>query len=228
MRMQWSVSQNKIVANLRDRLSQIESQMDSACQISGRKRNEICLIAVTKTVPISRIQEAYDLGLRHFGESRLQEALPKIQALPSDIHWHFIGKLQSNKLRRASESFEVIHSIESQSQINEISKLNSPINVLIEVNIGQEAEKSGVFEQELTKFHSSVIECKQANFRGLMAIGPNLESAELMRPYFRKLQELNQQVGGKWLSMGMSSDFEVAIQEGATHIRIGSALFGER
>lgn len=213
---------------LASRIQDVRSLIATAARSVGRDPGEITLIAVTKTVPTETLQLAYDLGLRVFGESRLQEALPKIEALPKDIEWHFIGKLQSNKLRRAASVFSVFHTIESESQLHELNKLNHKVDILVEVNIAYEVQKSGVSLENLENFVKRVIQCEHVNFRGLMAIGPNLENAEAMRPFFAQLRIENKRFGGDWLSIGMSGDFEVAIQEGATHIRVGSALFGPR
>lgn len=213
---------------LASRIHELQGRIADACQSVGRDPSEVTLIAVTKTVPVETLQLACDLGLRIFGESRLQEALPKIEALPKDIEWHFIGKLQSNKLRRAASVFSVFHTIESESQLRELAKLDHPVDVLTEVNIADEAQKSGISLENLENFVKRVLECSQANFRGLMTIGPNLKNPEAMRPFFKKLRLEGKRFGGDWLSMGMSGDFEVAIQEGATHVRVGSALFGPR
>lgn len=218
--------------SLEDRLQEIENRIALACASCGRRREDVTLVAVTKTVPAELICEAHALGVRHFGESRVQEAAPKIAALNgqvgSDVTWHFIGKLQSNKVRKAAALCQVLHSIESASQIKELDKLEAPIDVLVEVNIAEEPQKSGILPAFVDDFVESVIQCDKARFRGLMAIGPANRNSEAMRPFFRRLRELNEKVGGTWLSIGMSSDFDVAIQEGATHIRVGSALFGAR
>ncbi|MBX3119352.1 MAG: YggS family pyridoxal phosphate-dependent enzyme [Fimbriimonadaceae bacterium] len=219
-----SLSYEELKLNLRD----IQERIRSAAGSVNRNPEDIKLIAVTKTVPIETIQLAYDLGLRTFGESRLQEALPKIEALPKDIDWHFIGKLQSNKLRRAASDFSVFHTIESESQLKELTKLDRKIDVLVEVNIANEVQKSGISLENLEIFVKRVLECTQANFRGLMAIGPNEKNPEAMRPFFKKLRLEGKRFGSEWLSIGMSGDFEVAIQEGSTHVRVGSALFGPR
>jgi pyridoxal phosphate enzyme (YggS family) len=163
-----------------------------------------------------------------FGESRLQELISKSSELPNDIEWHFIGTLQSNKIRGASEKCKVLHTIESSSQLRELCKLSKQIDVLIELNIANEAQKSGIFAKNLDVLYQSVIQSDQAKFRGLMTIGPIVREAEDSRPYFAELRKLNEQIGGEWLSMGMSGNFGVAIQEGATHIRVGTSLFGER
>ncbi|MBI1333489.1 MAG: YggS family pyridoxal phosphate-dependent enzyme [Armatimonadetes bacterium] len=198
------------------------------CDLVGRDPASVTLIAASKTQPADIVRKLYDLGHLHFGESRLQELIPKAETLPPDIVWHFIGKLQSNKLRRAAEICDVIHTIETESQVKEISKLSKPIQVLIEVNTANEPQKSGILEKSLDEFHNCVIQSDLAIFRGLMTIGPIVREAEDSRPYFEKLRRLNEKVGGDWLSMGMSKDFGVAIQEGATHVRVGTSLFGER
>ena len=194
----------------------------------SRDPASVTLIAVSKTQPIDNVRKLYDLGHREFGESRLQELIPKAESLPKDIVWHFIGKLQSNKIRKASEICQVLHTIESESQIQEFSKFSKQIDILIEVNIANERQKSGIFAKSLDGTHHSVIQSDQAKFRGLMTIGPIVREAEDSRPYFAELRRLNERLGGDWLSMGMSKDFGVAIQEGATHIRVGTSLFGER
>lgn len=213
---------------MRDNYLRIQDQIASNCALSGRTPDSVTLIAVSKFQPVEKIKELYDLGHRDFGESRLQELQAKAVRLPNDIRWHFVGKLQSNKLKQASQICQVLHTIESQSQLDQISKLSKPIELLIELNIAEEEQKSGIFSKSLDDFHSSVIDCHLATFRGLMTIGPIVREAEHIRPYFAKLRKLNEQVGGEWLSMGMSNDFDIAIQEGATHIRVGTSLFGER
>lgn len=213
---------------LKDTFNQIHDRIDAACRASGRSPNEITLIAVTKTVNIESIEEAVELGQVVFGESKLQEAIPKVEALGTRAEWHFIGKLQSNKARKVAELFNAIHTIENDRQLNEIAKQEKVVDVFVEVNIGEEPQKSGILPSQVGEFVKVVLKCPQVNFRGLMTIGPNLQNGEVLRPYFRRMRKLNEEVGGNWLSMGMSGDFDVAIQEGATHIRVGSALFGAR
>lgn len=210
------------------RLARIEERISEACRKAGRCREEVQLIAISKNFGGEAIWEAYQAGLRHFGESRLQEAIPKIEALPKDIVWHFVGRLQTNKAKRVAELFPAIHSLENERQLAEISKADHKVDCLIELNLGQETQKSGVFPSNLAGMWKTVLQFPQVRFRGLMAIGPALDDPEAMRPYFRELRRLGETVGAEWLSMGMSDNFEVAIQEGATHIRIGTALFGDR
>jgi pyridoxal phosphate enzyme (YggS family) len=207
-----------------DRLSRVRDRIVA----SGRNPADVTLVAVSKTQSVEAIRELYDLGQRHFGESKLQEALPKIEALPKDIVWHFIGPLQSNKAKKIAENFNVIHTLYKLNQVQAIERAEKPVNGLIEINIGQEPQKAGIFLQELDEILPIILDCSKIHFRGLMTIGPALENAEQMRPFFRALREANERVGGQWLSMGMSHDFDVALQEGATHIRVGTALFGER
>jgi len=209
-------------------LSAIHHRIAEAATSVNRSPNEITLIAVSKTIPIEGLLAAYAAGQRHFGESRLQEALPKIQAMPGDCIWHFIGPLQSNKAKAIGNLFHVIHTVYNDRQLKEIEKCSRPVEVFIEVNIGEEEQKAGIFLKDIDDFYQSLIHCKQAIFRGLMTIGPRVESAEESRRFFRTLAEQNARLEGPWLSMGMSGDFDVAIQEGATHVRVGSAIFGSR
>ncbi|MCW5938911.1 MAG: YggS family pyridoxal phosphate-dependent enzyme [Fimbriimonadaceae bacterium] len=221
-------AQNWYVKGLQTRLAEIERRIETACLTAGRHRSEVQLVAVTKTVPLEVIKAAYDLGLRHFGESRLQEARPKIEALPDDIVWHFVGRLQSNKAKAVAETFAVVHTFEKGSQLVETAKSGRVINGLVEVNIANEQQKAGVLPEALDKFVSELSNYPQVRFRGLMTIGPLVSEAGLNRPVFKELARLGKELGTEWLSMGMSGDFDVAIQEGATHVRIGTALFGER
>jgi PLP dependent protein len=213
---------------IKERYKVILEEMARHCAISSRPLENVSLIAVSKNHPAESIQALYDLGHRHFGESRQQELAAKVPLLPKDIVWHFIGTLQSNKFRKVAEQCSVIHTLESDSHLMEIRKLPEPIQVLIEVNIGNEQQKSGISEKNLDEFILRALDCEQANLTGLMTIGPVLGEAEEMRPYFAKMRSLKEQHGLENLSMGMSNNFGVAIQEGATHIRVGTSLFGER
>lgn len=206
----------------------VQDRIARAAESVGRDPNSVTLIAVSKTHPIEAIQEAYDVGHRDFGESRLQELLPKFEALPKDIRWHFIGKLQSNKAKRAAQLGVVIHTLESPHQVREVAKAERDIDGLIEVNTTNEPQKSGIFAEALDELVQEVLNCPRIRLRGLMTLGHAHRNAEEQRPFFRTLRELNESIGGVWLSMGMSGDFEVAIQEGSTHVRVGTAIFGER
>jgi len=213
---------------IQSNLSKVHRRIESACESVGRNPSDVTLIAVSKLHSIDEIREAYDCGQRHFGESRLQEARQKIEELPSDIVWHFIGALQSNKAKKIASLFHVIHTISKTPQINAIEKAERRIEGLIEVNIADEPQKSGISVKQLDEIHQEVINSPYVHFRGLMTIGPVVTNAESMRPYFRELREQGTRLKADWLSMGMSGDFEVAIQEGASHVRVGTAIFGSR
>jgi pyridoxal phosphate enzyme (YggS family) len=215
-------------ADLRQSLEDIEERIARACQSSGRKRSEVTLIGVTKTLPVETIQIAHNLGLKQFGENRFQEFLTKVDFLPDDIVWHFIGVLQSNKAKKIAERFATIHTVSSESALKEIDKANREIDILIEVNIAEEQQKSGILSEKVDELLRCIVNCKSVRYRGLMTVGPLTRNPEEIRPFFRKLYQLKERIGGEWLSMGMSNDFDVAIQEGATHIRVGTALFGAR
>jgi PLP dependent protein len=207
--------------NLRERICR-------SCETARRDPASVTLVAVGKTFPADDIRRAYDLGVRDFGESRLQEAQPKIESLPTDIVWHFVGNLQSNKAKRAAQLFQVLHTVYKPSQLAELAKADRTVDALVEVNIAEEPQKAGLSAERLDHFVPMLLQCPQVRFRGLMTIGPVVQEPSQMRRYFRSLREANERLGGEWLSMGMSSDFEVAIQEGSTHVRVGTALFGVR
>lgn len=203
-------------------------KVEEVCLKAARNPDDITIIAVSKTVAIEAMAKAYDLGIRHFGESRLQEALPKISALPKDICWHYLGRLQSNKIRKVAESFDVIHAVDCTSHAKDIEKAQKKIDALISVNVAQETQKSGVFVENLDELVDSLLCSQLVRFRGLMTIGPLVDDPENSRAIFKELAQLGANYKVDWLSMGMSADYDVAIQEGATHIRVGSAIFGER
>ena len=216
--------------DVRENCFRILHRIHAAAVRCGRDPTSIRLIAVTKTVPPERIREAAECGIRDIGENRLQEALPKMETLaPLGLTWHFIGHLQTNKARKAAAHFDWIQCID---RIELVQKLNlaalKPLPVLIEVKLYEEPNKSGVEESGLAALVEAFTGFEKLRLLGLMAIPPPSEDPEEARPYFRKLQVLARQYGLPELSMGMSHDFEVAIEEGATMVRIGSALFGDR
>lgn len=213
------------MTDLYRRWIRVKENVDHAADQVGRS---VTLIAVSKMQTAEEIGELYKAGQRHFGESRLQEALPKIESLPNDIAWHFIGNLQSNKARRAAAAFDVIHTISNEGQLAEIGKSPKAVDVLIEVNIAEEPQKAGISPRNVDDLAQKLLQYKHASLRGLMTVGPMRKEPEEMRPFFRELRLLNERIGGEWLSMGMSADYEVAIQEGSTHVRVGTAIFGER
>ncbi|MDX2064506.1 MAG: YggS family pyridoxal phosphate-dependent enzyme [Fimbriimonadaceae bacterium] len=210
------------------RLAEIRARIASAATSAGRDPAEITLIAVSKTYPVDRIRTMYELGVRDFGESKLQEAIPKIAALPHDIHWHFIGHLQSNKVRAVAQSFGTIHTLSTESALRELHKAPKMPNVFTEVNSAAEPQKSGLLPAEVEAFVGRLREMPSVRWMGLMTMGPATDDLSTTLRYFRETSHLNAALGGKSLSMGMSADFECAIQEGATHVRVGSALFGPR
>lgn len=213
---------------MRERLAKIRENIARACGSVGRDPTDVVLVAVSKTVSPDLMLRAYELGVRDFGESRLQEAQTKVHSLPPDVTWHFIGKLQSNKARKVGGLFSVVHTIESENQLKELAKCDRTLEGLIEVNIGREPQKAGVFSERLDETVRLLSHYNNVRFRGLMTIGPETSDPEQSRQVFRELKGLGDKIGAGWLSMGMSGDYVVAVQEGSTHVRIGSALFGER
>jgi len=196
---------------------------------SGR---EITLLAVTKTVPPERVDAALAAGITVFGENKVQEAKAKIPLVSSRARWHFIGHLQTNKARDAVELFELIHSVDSVKLATELNKCADRAGktqpILLEVNLAGEASKSGIKPEDLQNALAQINQLPRLEVRGLMTVPPYCEEAEKVRPFFRRLRELRDATGLHELSMGMSHDFEIAIEEGATIIRIGTAIFGER
>jgi len=229
----------------------IAQNLDQVCQRiavaagrAGRRPEDIALMAVSKTFPAERILEAYHAGFRLFGENRVQEFAGKIDAL-RDLHnaeWHLIGRLQTNKAAKAVELFAAVDSVDSLRLAQKLNaaaqQFGKKLTVLIEINVGGEAAKSGVAPEsrELEELLLAAPELEHLEFRGLMTVPPFTDDPQQARPYFRKLRELRDQIGARRLpavdmnalSMGMSHDFEVAIEEGSTCVRVGTAIFGER
>lgn len=221
----------------------LQQRISSAAQRTGRNPREIRLMAVTKTVSPDRIREAWDAGIRVFGENRVQEFESKFQALHDlDPEWHMIGHLQSNKSARATELFAHIDSVDSvklaQRLNSAASQLGKKMPILIEINIGGEEAKTGVPPEsdESEKLLAAAPQLSSLDFRGLMTVPPYFDNPEQSRPYFRRMRDLFDRLRKRnlpairleTLSMGMSHDFEVAIEEGSTCVRIGTAIFGER
>jgi pyridoxal phosphate enzyme (YggS family) len=232
----------KASSTLVERVEQVRARMREAVQRAHRAVEEITLVAVSKTHPAEAIREALHTGLTDFGENRVQEAEHKIPLIDRGAtKWHLIGHLQSNKARRAVELFDVIHSLDSSALAIRLNRVCEELNreslpVLIQVDLGQEATKTGVDEAELGDVVAAVQKCSRLKLLGLMTLPPFFDDAERVRPYFRKLRELRDQLltQGAFannrgeLSMGMTHDFEIAIEEGATMVRVGTAIFGER
>lgn len=222
------------------RLASINEDIDGLCKKTGRDPAGVTLVAVSKTYSVEHIREAYDAGHRHFGENRVQELVPKMQALPDDIVWHMIGTLQSNKVRLMAERVNCIQSVVKTSHLKEIEKRAAlhqrTISVMLQVNISQEDQKSGCEPEELPALLDYAAQLSHVRVDGLMGLGELTANRERIRQQFQQLYELREQhrdtsrnnVSLKHLSMGMSADYDMAIEEGATIIRIGSAIFGQR
>ena len=227
-----------------ENIARIRDQINIASRRSGRKTEEITLMAVSKTFPTERIREAYAAGIRVFGESKVQEFAGKTDALGDlrDAEWHMIGHLQSNKANKAAELFSALDSVDSlrlAERLSGVAKiLDKRLPVLVEINVGGEAAKSGVAADspELENILQAAPQLEHLQLRGLMTVPPFTEGPEGARPFFRKLRELRDRIARRQLpavsmdilSMGMSHDFEIAIEEGSTCVRVGSAIFGER
>ena len=230
--------------SISDNIAEIRERIEAAARRAGRLPDEIKLMAVTKTHPPERIREAYSAGLRLFGENRVQEFAGKASVLADlqDASWHMIGHLQTNKAGKAAELFSAIDSIDSVKLAEKLDvaarNAGKMLDVLIEVNVGGEAAKSGAApaSTELEELLASTARFEALHFRGLMTVPPFSEDPESARPFFRRLRELRDTIAARnlpnirmeTLSMGMSHDFEVAIEEGSTCVRVGTAIFGER
>ena len=212
------------------RLDAVEERIQHAVQRCGRSRGDVTLIAVTKVFPASVIRDAYELGLREFGENYVQEFQGKANEVSDLIgaRFHLIGHLQSNKSKIASELFDVIQTVDTPKLAQRLDADGKPLDVFLEVKLSAEDSKSGALPPELPALIDAVKRCSHLRLAGLMTMPPWSDDAEPSRPYFRALRLLGEQHGLAALSMGMSHDFEVAIEEGATHIRVGTALFGRR
>ena len=225
-----------------DRIERVRGRMREAARRANRGIEEIKLIAVSKTHPVEAIKAALDAGLCEFGENRVQEAERKIPGVDSDAaRWHLIGHLQSNKARRAVELFDVIHSLDSATLALRLHRICEELNrqslpVLIQVDLGNEGTKTGVDEAAIAGVVDAISECPRLRLQGLMTLPPFFDEAEYVRPYFRRLRELRDGLQSQGvfandrgeLSMGMTHDFEIAIEEGATMVRVGTAIFGAR
>lgn len=225
---------------LTDNFKLVEQKIFAACQRSGRKRQDVTLIAVSKTKPVEMLKEAYDLGTRVFGENKVQEIMDKHDALPSDINWHMIGHLQRNKVKYIIGKVDLIHSVDSLRLAEAIDKESAKkgviSNILIEVNVAEEDSKFGIKTEEVESFVIEVSKYSHIRIQGLMTIAPYVADPEENRPYFARLRKLSVDIAEKKvdnvnmsiLSMGMTNDYEIAIEEGATMVRVGTGLFGAR
>lgn len=226
--------------SIAENLKKVNDRIVSAAKRAGRDPSAVTLVAVTKTVDVQRVREAVAAGALILGENRVQEAREKIEAIGHVAYWHLIGHLQTNKAKYAVRLFQLIHSVDTIELAREIDKQAAKFgkvqNILIEVNIAGEASKAGMAVKEAPALVREAAKLKNIFIQGLMTMPPDSEDPEESRPYFSVLRELSQSIAKegvpnvsmKELSMGMSGDFEVAIEEGATMVRVGTAIFGER
>ena len=215
---------------LSERLSKVEDRIQNAVNRAGRKREEITLVAVTKKFPAEVVREAYELGMRVFGENYVQEFERKQPALAdlAGAEFHLIGHLQSNKSRIAGDLFQVIETVDSAKLAGRLDQIEKPLEVMIEVKLSHEEAKEGAAPEALPALIAAIRDCPNLNLTGLMTMPPWCDDPEVTRPYFRELASLARLHGLTKLSMGMSHDLEAAIEEGSTHVRVGTALFGPR
>ncbi|MCR5356931.1 MAG: YggS family pyridoxal phosphate-dependent enzyme [Lachnospiraceae bacterium] len=225
---------------LKDNLLSVKENIEDAAKKAGRDVNDITLIAVSKTKPVEMIKEIYDLGVRDFGENKVQELVAKYDLLPDDIKWHLIGHLQTNKVKYIIDKVYMIHSVDSVKLAKEISKeavkRGITVNILIEVNVAGEESKYGVSPDELTETVKEVAALPGICIRGLMTVAPYVVDSEENRTIFVKMKQfvvdiIQKNINNVYmdcLSMGMSGDYTVAVEEGATYIRVGTSIFGER
>ena len=223
-----------------ENLQIVEEKIQKACQRAGRNREEVTLIAVSKTKPVEMIREAMQCGINTFGENKVQELLEKQTILTEDLNWHMIGHLQRNKVRQIVGKATRIHSVDSLRLARQIQteyeKKNLIADILIEVNVAKEESKFGFMPEETEEAIKEIVTFPNICVRGLMTIAPFVENAEENRVHFRNLRKLLVDINGKnndnismsELSMGMTGDYEVAIEEGATYVRVGTGIFGDR
>lgn len=225
---------------IQENIKHVEEKIDAACKKSGRDPEDVTLIAVSKTKPVSMLKEAYDYGCRDFGENKVQELVDKWEQLPKDIRWHMIGHLQRNKVKYIVDKVYLIHSVDSIRLAEEISKeavkKDVTVSILVEVNVAEEESKFGTTCKEAYKLVEDIAKLPNIVVKGLMTIAPYVENSEENRQYFEKLHQIYVDIVDKnidnvymeELSMGMTGDYEVAVTEGATYVRVGTGIFGER
>lgn len=225
---------------LAENLKAVERQIEEACKRAGREREDVTLIAVSKTKPVAMLQEVYSEGVRDFGENKVQELCDKIEQLPRDIKWHMIGHLQRNKVKYIVGNVALIHSVDTYRLAEEINihakKKNITVPILVEINIAGEKTKFGTAAEDAMLLVEDTSKLENVRIMGLMTIAPPVVDPEENRPYFRKIKQLSVDIINKnidnvsmeILSMGMTGDYAVAIEEGATMVRVGTGIFGER
>ncbi len=222
------------MTNIATSLAVVQKRMAAACKRAKRPAEQVRLVAVTKKVDVERIREAASLGIRDFGENYVQEARGKIEEVKGDVSWHMIGHLQTNKIKYVPPLFDYVHSIDRWELLEGLERYGREMRVLFEINFSNEPRKHGTTKEGLWSMLEKARDLKFVKPVGLMTMGPFIDDPEETRPVFRALRELLEETNREFglqmteLSMGMSSDFEVAIEEGATMVRIGTAIFGER
>ena len=225
------------MSEIRENVLRVMERIEKAAQRSGRDPREVKLVAVSKTVETARINEAIEAGVSILGENYVQEAKKKIEEIGRPVAWHFIGHLQSNKAKYAVRLFDMIHSLDSIPLAEELNRraaqAGQMIKVLIEINLSGEATKFGTGESEILNLATRILQLNHLSLEGLMTMPPYFDLPEMSRPYYIQLRELKERLVQKGipikeLSMGMSNDFEIAIEEGATYVRMGTAIFGPR
>jgi pyridoxal phosphate enzyme (YggS family) len=225
---------------LKDNYDGVINKIAASCEKSGRNPDEVTLVAVSKTKPVSMLQEIYEHGCRNFGENYVQELVDKYETMPKDIKWHMIGHLQRNKVKYIIDKVALIHSVDSLRLAEEISKeavkKQVEVDILIEVNVAGEESKFGTTVAETTQLVEEIAKLPAIHIKGLMTSAPYVEDSEENRQYFAQLKQLSVDISGKnidnvtmdVLSMGMTGDYEIAVSEGATLVRVGTGIFGER
>ena len=225
---------------LKENLAEVQSRVEQACKRAGRDVAEVTLIAVSKTKPVTELQEIYNAGVRDFGENKVQEMCDKMEKMPKDINWHMIGHLQRNKVKYIVGNVALIHSVDSYRLAEEINiqakKKGLVVPILVEVNIADETTKFGVSKEDAMELVRQIASLDALSIKGFMTIAPYVVDPEENRAYFRKIKELTVDIDNQnidnvsmdILSMGMTGDFEVAIEEGATMVRVGTGIFGKR
>lgn len=227
--------------NIKCNMIDIKNKIDKACELSNRNKEEVTLIAVSKTVDVDAIKEAINSGATDFGENKPQELARKFETIGDDVNWHLIGSLQSNKVKYIIDKVYMIHSIDRLSLCDEIQKraekIGKTINCLIQVNISKEESKHGILEENAIDFVKTISKnYPNIRIKGLMTMAPNTDDKELVRSVFKGLKDLAikidkeniENISMDELSMGMSNDFEIAVEEGATFVRVGTSIFGQR
>ncbi len=228
------------MSHIAENIKVLEAKVAAAAERSGRKREDILLLAVTKTQPVEEIRQAVACGLSSLGENKVQEIMDKYEPMGEGVQWHLIGHLQSNKVKYIIDKVDMIHSVESLKLAEEIEKRGAAkdivMDILVEVNIADEESKDGITPQNAEAFIRELAKMAHLRVRGLMTVAPFVENSEDNREYFRQMKQLQVDINAKKidnvvmdvLSMGMTGDYEVAIEEGATIVRVGTGIFGER